>query len=360
VRVLFDGHHLGRRQTGNESYTRGLLRGLLGRPSVELVVAVDRGADVGGLDVAPDAIEELPRAAPLRLPLLGLASRRRRADVVHSIYYVPPLARHPIVVSIHDVSFLHYPQFFSRRELVKNRIAIGWAARHADLVLALTDHAREELLRAYGLDPLRVRVVPAGVRETFLAAGTSRAASGHDDGPVRVLAVGAIQPRKNLIRLAAALRRVATSYPVSLRIIGPEGHAAARIRAELRESQVSVETVGWVTEDVLIHEYLEADVFAYPSIYEGFGIPVIEAMACGTPVVTSTGGSLPEVAGDAALLVDPYDVEGIAAAITQVAGDPALRDELAQRGRARAAQYSWATAVDRLIDAYTYALQSKA
>lgn len=355
MRVLFDAHHIGRNQTGNETYARELLRGLASRPSIDVVAAVDRGAEVAGLDAGGARRLELPRPAVLRLPALGMASRRLRTDLVHSMYYLPPMARRPVAVSIHDVSFERHPEFFSRRELYKNRLAVGWAARHADVVLALTDHARGELVRVYGVDPARIRVVPAGVGEIFLRAGETPIEGGRD-AALRVLAVGAIQPRKNLPRLVQALRQVAATRPVTLRIIGPAGHTASRIRADLHDSAVTVETVGYVTDETLVQEYLGADVFAYPSIYEGFGIPLIEAMACGTPVVASTGGSLPEVAGDAAVLVDPHDVDALAAAIVRVADDAGLRAELIRRGRDRARHFTWSAAVDRLVEAYAHAL----
>src|SRR5688572_15291959 len=185
MRVLFDAHHLGRNQTGNETYARELLRGLASRPSIDVVAAVDRGAALAEGVLGGARRLELPRSAVLRLPALGLASRRLRTDLVHSMYYLPPLARRPVVVSIHDVSFERHPEFFSRRELYKNRLAVGWAARHADLVLALTEHARAELMRVYAVDPDRIRVVPAGVGEIFLRAGET-ATAGARNAALRV------------------------------------------------------------------------------------------------------------------------------------------------------------------------------
>jgi glycosyltransferase involved in cell wall biosynthesis len=356
MRILFDGHQLGRHQTGNETYVRELLRGLASRQSIEVVAAVDRGVDLAGLTTGRIDREPLPRQPLLRLPALALASRRLRVDLLHSIYYLPPLARRPVLVSIHDVSYERFPQFFSRRELYKNRLVVAWAARHADVVLALTEHAKAELIDVYHIDADRIRVVPAGVGEAFLRSHAERGPGLREGGALQILAVGTVQPRKNLLRLVEALRQVARTREVKLRVIGPEGHAAASIRASLRDSAVAVETLGYVTEQALVQAYVDADVFVYPSIYEGFGIPVLEAMACGTPVVTSTGGALPEVAGQAALIVDPYDVEGLVAAIIQAADDQSLRERLSGLGRERAQRYSWSSAVDRLVDAYGYAM----
>jgi glycosyltransferase involved in cell wall biosynthesis len=140
--------------------------------------------------------------------------------------------------------------------------------------------------------------------------------------------------------LLEALTIVSREMPVHLRVIGPDGHQAAAIRQRLASS-VQTDVVGWLDDAALAAEYRHADVFAYPSIYEGFGLPVIEAMACGTPVVTSTAGSLPEVAGDAAVLVDPFDVAALADAIRRVAEDGPGAAALRARGLARAAIFTW-------------------
>jgi glycosyltransferase involved in cell wall biosynthesis len=166
-----------------------------------------------------------------------------------------------------------------------------------------------------------------------------------------VLAVGTLQPRKNLIRLVDAVARLSRDMPVVLRVVGPDGYQAAQIRERLGRS-VQVEIAGYVSEDELAAEYRNADVFVYPSLYEGFGLPVVEAMASGTPVVTSGAGSLREVAGEAALIVDPLDVEAIAEAIARIASDRELRASLRTRGLARAAEFTWDRSATRLAEIY--------
>jgi glycosyltransferase involved in cell wall biosynthesis len=169
--------------------------------------------------------------------------------------------------------------------------------------------------------------------------------------PLRILAVGTLQPRKNLVRLVEAADLLSKEQPVSLRVIGPDGFGASEIRGRLRQS-LAVEITGWVGEEELAAAYRDADVFAYPSIYEGFGLPVVEAMASGTPVVTSTGGSLPEVAGDAALIVDPLDTSAIVAALRVIASDPARAASLRSAGLVRARLFSWETAAEQHAAVY--------
>jgi glycosyltransferase involved in cell wall biosynthesis len=160
-----------------------------------------------------------------------------------------------------------------------------------------------------------------------------------------------LQPRKNLLRLIDAVALVAREMPISLRVVGPDGFQAKQIRDRL-DGLAEVEITGYVSDEQLVAEYQRADVFVYPSIYEGFGLPIVEAMASGIPVVTSTGGSLPEVAGDAALIVDPLDVAAIASAIHRIASEPSLRERLRTLGLARSARFTWRDAARAHLDVY--------
>ena len=355
MRVLFDAHHIGTGQTGNETYARELLRALRDRGGVQVVAAVHRGTPVTGPLEPPTRVRTVPANGWLRLAALGMLARGEHADLVHSIYYRVPLAGRAQVVSIHDVSYERFPQFFSARELRKNRMLVRAAARKAEIVVTLSEHARSEMIELYDVSPNRIMVVPGGVSPVFLDAGDRPRAERSPDEPLRLLAVGTLQPRKNLLRLLDATTIVAQRRPVRLRVIGPPGHQAPEIRARLG-GHSEVELLGYVTDDQLIDEYFAADVFVYPSIYEGFGLPIVEAMACGTPVVTSTGGSLPEVAGDGAVVVDPFSVTEIANGIERIADDAALREQLRDRGRRRAATFTWEAAADQLVAAYERAL----
>jgi glycosyltransferase involved in cell wall biosynthesis len=348
TRVLFDAHHIGSGKTGNETYARELLRALRGRAGLHLTAAVVDSPSDPALE-PPIAVRRVPRNGWLRLLALGIAGSGM--DLVHSMYYLPLASRRPTVVSIHDVSYERHPEFFGRLEVLKNRVLVREAARRATMVVTLSEHARSEMIELYGLDPHRVAVVPGGVSEAFHAPDEPRAPTADRTGVVRILAVGTLQPRKNLLRLLDAVRIVGLRERVQLRVIGPPGHAADEIRARLGNG-ADVVLLGYVPDHLLLQEYRAADIFVYPSIYEGFGLPIVEAMACGTPVVTTTGGSLPEVAGDAALIVDPYDVDAIARAIAQLIDDPSLRRDLVARGRSRAAEYTWRSAADRLVAVY--------
>lgn len=340
TRVLFDAHQLGRRQTGNETYVREILRGLRGRDDLELIAAVEAGQRPTDVLAPPVRLRRVPSNGFARLAAMALLARQERADVVHAMYFLPPATGRPTVLTIHDLSFERFPEFFSRRALMRDRFLIRASARAASRVITVSGASGRDLVELYGLQESRVVAIPNGVSPRFRPVDGVAWAPYDGDRPLRVLAVGTLQPRKNLIRLMDALAIVGRELPVQLRVVGPDGHQAAAIRNRLSTS-VDTEILGWLDDDALADEYRRANVFAYPSIYEGFGLPVIEAMACGTPVVTSTGGSLPEVAGDAALLVDPYDVAALAAAIRRIAEDRPGAVALRARGLARAATFTW-------------------
>lgn len=341
MRVLVDAHQLGRRQTGNETYVRELLRGLRELPGLDLVAAVERGQSNSGVLAPPMSLRPVPHNGLARLLALALAARRVRADLLHAVYFLPPFPGRPTVVTIHDISFERHPEFFGRLSLLRDRLLIRDAARRATRVITVSETSRRDLIELWGVQPHRVVAIPNGVSPLFHPEDEASPPVDLRGRPLRVLAVGTLQPRKNLLGLLEAVRLVGRDVPIVLRAIGPDGFQADQIRARLGGvSQVQV--VGYVPESQLAREYRWADLFVYPSLYEGFGLPVLEAMASGTPVVTSTAGSLPEVAGDAALLVDPLDATAIAGAIRRIAEDDQLRAELRERGVHRATQYSWA------------------
>ena len=338
IRVLFDAHQLGRRQTGNETYVRELLRRLPDEPDLSIVAAVERGLAPEDSPAPPIRLRRVPRNGLGRLGTLAILARQERADLVHAIYFLPPATGRPTVVTIHDVSFELFPEFFSRATLVRNRALIRASAHASSVVITGSETSRREILDRYRLGEDRVIAIPYGVAPMFRPAEKWTAFEG--GRPLRVLAVGTLEPRKNLVRLLDALQLVASKQAVYLRLIGPNGYQAARIRERL-STGVQVDIVGWSSEIQLVNEYRAADIFAYPSIYEGFGLPVLEAMATGTPIVASTGGSIPEVAGDSALLVDPLDPDAIAAAILDLAANGDLAAGLRAKGLERARIFSW-------------------
>ena len=353
LHILFDAHQLGRRQTGNETYVRALLGELAARPDIRLTALVE---EAGAADDVVSGLERRKVSASgwARLVAMARHARASRPDLLHSMYFAPYLAHVPQVVTVHDISYEIHPEFFSRTERLRGRALIRDSARRARIVVTVSETSRRDLIEIYGLAEERVVAIHNGVGHQYVEV-PPREPEAIGDRPVRLLALGTLQPRKNLLRLLAAVRDVARKRPVQLRVVGPDGYQAGAIRDAL-DGIAYVEVLGFISEGGLVDEYVRADMLVYPSIYEGFGLPVVEAMACGTPVVTSTGGSLPEVAGNAALIIDPLDVGAIADAILRVADDAALRQRLAAAGRERARAFSWAASAERHVEAYRAAL----
>ena len=259
-----------------------------------------------------------------------------RVDICHATALVPAPTRAPLVVTVHDLAFLRVPTAFTRHGVAMMRRSLARVARRADLVVC-PSRATAADLEAYGIGADRVRLVPLGV--DAVAASTAdieRVRAVHELPPLFVLFVGTVEPRKNLERLARAVARL--DDPLPLVIAGADGWGGA---ARLGEVSVDARFLGFVAAGDLPGLYAAAEVFAYPSLWEGFGLPVAEAMAQGTAVVTSRAASTAEVAGGAAVLIDPLDVDDIARGLTDAL---AARQRLGVAGRARAAALTWEAA----------------
>ncbi|HET9939228.1 MAG TPA: glycosyltransferase family 1 protein [Gaiella sp.] len=316
MRVGIDTSPLVQTAAGTARHVRGLLSALIGRPGLEL-----DALSVGGTG----------RLATVRRDALWYPYRLGRAaaglDVLHCTTFRAPLRpRTPLVVTVHDLALLRHPDAVPRWHRATGARALRSGVAAADAVVAVSEFTRDELVELLAVPPERIRVVPNGVDRVFAPDGPAA------DGDY-VLAVGTLEPRKNLGGVVEAARLAG----VELRVAGAAGWGG--VTAE-----------GWVgapDDEELATLMRGARCLVYPSLYEGFGVPIVEAMACGTPVVTSRGGATEEVAGGAAVLVDPRDPAAIAAGITEAA---ARRDELVRLGETRAASFTWEHAAD-LVEA---------
>jgi glycosyltransferase involved in cell wall biosynthesis len=276
---------------------------------------------------------------------------RERVDVFHAPHYVlPPLVRCPSVVTIHDCIHLMFPQYLPNRLASAYARALMWNATHrAAHVLTVSEASKRDILRFFRIPPERITVTPNAIDERFVTvpdeehlARVRERFQLHDPF---VLYVGNIKPHKNVDRLieAFALVRTGPLTHVKLLVIGDEISKYPTLRRAVHRLKLHkhVRFLGFVDDRTLAALYRLATVFAFPSLYEGFGLPPLEAMASGTPVVTSNVSSLPEVVGDAAIQVDPEDVNAIAHGLRRVLLDPELRAQMRERGLARAAEFSW-------------------
>lgn len=269
---------------------------------------------------------------------LGLPRAARHADLLHCPSYRAPVrSATPLVVTVHDLALLRHPEVFNRWSRAYGRLSVPRVARAARIVIAVSEFTRDELVGLLDVPAERIRVVPNGISAVFTPEGLA----GEGD---YVLAVGTLEPRKNLPRLIEAT----SGLDAELRIVGARGWG------EVSVDESRVRWLGEVPDEELAVLYRGARCVAYPSLYEGFGYPVVEAMACGTPAVTSAGGATEEIAGGAAVLVDPLDPASIRAGIEEAT---ARRHELIPNGLARAKAFAPDRFADATVAVYREALR---
>jgi glycosyltransferase involved in cell wall biosynthesis len=324
-----------------------------------------------GLDSAALGLPSNFAVRPSRLPTINprvripweqllapLLLRLSRADVFHGVLNVAPLfCPAPSVITIHDLAFLSFPQTFRRL----NRAYLTWAtrvsARRAARILAVSEATKQEIVRLLGVQPEKIVVTYDACDERFAppepgALAAFRARTGL---PERfILFVGTLEPRKNLPTLIEAYSRIARATDAPLIIGGGKGWLYDSIFAKVESLDLGdrVRFAGFIDAADLPLWYAAATVFTLPSLYEGFGMPLLEAMACGTPVVSTISSSLPEVVGDAGLMVPPTDADALGTALLRLLGDASLREELRERGLRQARRFSWRETAERTLVAY--------
>ncbi len=351
---------------GIGTYIRNLLRQLSRLDHDTEFVLLSRPEDVDSLQSLGENFRAIAERAgnytlseQLRIPL---ALRREKVTLFHAPHYVlPPLVGCRSVVTIHDCIHLMFPQYLPNRlALGYARTSIAMAARTATRIMTVSESSKRDIMAFFGTPAEKIDVIYNSYDERFgVGPGADeiqRVRERYQLDDDFVLYAGNVKPHKNLERLIDAFHLVRKRGldHVKLVMTGDDISKYASLRRAVHRHQLHkyVRFLGYLPEETLAALYRLAGVFVFPSLYEGFGLPPLEAMASGTPVVTSNVSSLPEVAGDAAILVDPHDPDAIADAIYCVLTDRALRDSLRQKGLARAQQFSWETSVRRVREIY--------
>jgi len=363
MRFAVDAHAIGRRLTGNEVYVRSLLNAFASQDrQCEFVAYVSADEARSTLD---SSIRTRRVAVNPFLRLgLDLAARVRedRPDLLHVQYTAPVGCSVPVVVTVHDVSFLEHPEYFTRERACQLRITVGRTVRRAAKILTGTEIARNSILKVYGdLDEDKVVVVPYAAASEFRPISREAAAAAvrrrHGIMGPFILAVGDLQPRKNHIGLIRAFARLVRAYPQlkhDLVLVGKPTWYSAKVEEAARESEVAdrIHFFGFVPDADLLQLYNSCEVFVFPSFYEGFGLPALEAMACGRAVVCSDASALPEVVDGAAILFDPYAVDEMVRAIADILLDAELRGRMERLGIQRAAHFSWQKTAQKTLQVF--------
>ncbi len=362
MRFSVDAHAIGCHLTGNEVYIRNLLNEFARSDQDNEFIAYlsKTGAE---FQVPSRFSKRRVSANPFRrlgfdLPL---CLRRDRPDLLHVQYTQPLSCPVPVVVSVHDVSFLEYPQYFTRFRAMQLRSTVKRTVKAAARVLTPSEFSRAAILRHYDLDERKVVVVPNAVSSAFRPVEREVAAAALQrkfqiSGPF-VLTVGDLQPRKNhlgLLRAFEEMLRAHPHLPHRLVFVGKETWYSKELHRAVTRSAIAdrVHFTGFVEDEDLLHFYGACDLFVFPSFYEGFGLPILEAMACGRAVACSSSTAMPEVANAAGILFDPTSDAEMARAMADVLLDAELRARLERLGMHRAAQFTWERAAQRTLDVY--------
>jgi glycosyltransferase involved in cell wall biosynthesis len=364
LRIAIDARKL--RDYGIGTYVRNLLRHLSRIDAKTEYVILCRVQDCGMVEELGENFRAVPEPAAayslseqLRIPM---DLRREGADLFHAPHYVlPPLVPCRSIVTIHDCIHLRFPQYLSSRLAYAYARSSLWVATHrSNRVLTVSEASKRDILRYFRVPESKIDVIYNAIDERFGEPPddeeVARVQERYQLNDPFILYAGNIKPHKNLERLIEAfhmLRRGNLEH-VKLLIIGDEISKYATLRRAVHKYKLHkhVRFFGFVPDRTLAVLYRLARVFVFPSLYEGFGLPPLEAMASGTPVITSNVSSLPEVVGDAAVLIDPYRSDAIADAIRRVLTEPVLHEELRQRGLQRVRDFSWDRSVRRVREIY--------
>ena len=369
MRFSVDAHAVGQHLTGNETYIRNLLN---------CFAVLDSQADFIAYISRQDAFDQVPERFQKRLVAinpyvrLGYDLPRRvaedRPNLLHVQYTAPIRCAAPIVVSVHDVSFLEHPEYFTAFRALQLRLTVRRTVRAAACVLTPSEFSKRRILEAYRLEEQKVVVLPYGGSSAFRpvareAARRTLPAPLNGSFPF-ILTVGDLQPRKNHLGLIRAFEELVRSYPQlphHLVIVGKETWYSPTVRAAAKKSWAHdrIHFAGFVDDDQLHRLYGACDLMVCPSFYEGFGLPILEAMACGRAVACSNTSAMLEVADSAAILFDPCSPTDLVTSMRDLLLNPELRLRMERLGAQRAALFSWERTAAMTLDLY-YAVGGRA
>jgi glycosyltransferase involved in cell wall biosynthesis len=365
MKIGIDAHTIGNQLTGNEVYITNLIRNLAkidNKNRYTLYFTKSNALNRNFINQPNFQLKLIkPNYPLLRIPLIfPMELWRNYIDLLHVQYIAPPICPCKFVVTIHDTSYEFYPQFFKATERFRLAWIMPYMAKKAVKIFTVSENSKKDIINLYKVDPEKVVVTCDAVNENFkpirqgmlLEKIKNKYKLSHNF----ILYVGNLQPRKNLSGLIKAYCRLKKDQNIKhkLVIVGQKAWLYSDIFNIAKDLMIEDEIIftGYVQDEDLLLLYNAADVFVYPSFYEGFGLPVLEAMACGTPVITSNTSSFPEVVGDAGLMVNPYEINEIAKAIYDVIVNSELKKKLSKKGLQRAKLFSWEDTARKTLKIY--------
>lgn len=369
MRFSVDAHAIGCHLTGNEVYIRSLLHAFAAvDPSAEIIayLSVEQAADM-----LPGrfAWRRVSRNPFVRLGYdLSRRLRRDLPDLLHVQYTAPLFCPVPVVVSVHDVSFLEHPEYFTAARATQLRVTVRRTISMAARIITGSEFSRSAISRAYGLSEDKVAVVPNAAAALYRPLPRAQAAdwvrSRFQIAAPFILTVGDLQPRKNQVGLIKAFSEMIHACPLlphHLVLAGKDNWRGSDARRAAERSGVAerIHFTGFVPDDALLQLYNACEFFVFPSFYEGFGLPVLEAMACARAVACSNSSAVHEVADAAAILFDPHDTGEITRAMLDLARTPDLRARMERLGLQRSAQFNWRKTAEKTLEVYHSVARSR-
>jgi glycosyltransferase involved in cell wall biosynthesis len=363
MKIAIDVHSLGTQSGGNETYCRQLLRGLADSPGgnrYELLYTHAVALRQEGVGDPPFHFTPIQKNPVVRI-CAGLPRllARIKPDVFHAQYVLPPFVKTRTVLAIHDLAHEHFPEYFHPVEALRMKKLVRWSAKRASHIMTISEFSAADIARRFDLPREKITVAHLAASPDFHPRDKGQSqehlARKYSLSFPFILYVGRIQARKNLLRLVEAYARLRKQgLDAKLVLVGKKDWQSGQLLEKIKQLalQDSVVFPGFVPFDDLPIFYNAAEVFVFPSFFEGFGLPVVESMASGIPTITSFGSSLQEVAGDGALLIDPGDTDSITDALGKVLGDPGLRQDLAVRGLKRSKEFTAGNLAEKALAVY--------
>lgn len=372
MRVGIDAHMLGDKSGGNETYYKNILLNM-GKliKDEEIILFMNKKNNVKYINDLRNMKKEnfmISKASIRNSILLPLYPLKYDLDLFHIQYFGPLVKTCPIISTIHDISFEHYPEFYTKRELAIMKKWIPYTAKTSDIIFTVSEFSKKDIANRYEINPEKIKVTYNATGENFRVIEDKNSIRNiidkfSIDGEY-ILTVGNLQPRKNIPRLVQAyikLRETNTTFKYKLVIVGKKAWLFDDILRFIKESTFKDDIIltDYVTDEELVYLYNGAEFFVYPSVFEGFGLPILEAMACGTPVITSNANAMIEVSGDSALLFNPYDVDDIVYNMRVLAENRDLRLKMSESGLKRASEFSWNDTSRIVLDTYKEVIMNK-
>lgn len=366
TKIGIDAHSIGSHQSGCETYITNLLEGLATADSpYEFVPFFTHAEEAASWRQKHENLHVvlLRMSQPLIRTYISIpwSARRLGIDILHTQFVGPLALSSKMVVTVHDIAYEHYPEFFTKRQVLQFKSTIPQTIRRAKKVLTISEYSKRDIIETYGIPEEKVVVTYDGVSEEFKPLNNvgkkNKTTQKYGLDVPYFLAVGELQPRKNLNRLVMAYERLRNARPEikhKLVIAGKKAWKSDPVMDLVARSRWLEDIIftGYVPADDLPALYASATAFVYPSIFEGFGLPPLEAMACGTPVITSNRTALPEVVGEAGIMVEPLNVDEIAAAMASLALEPGMAKQLGIAGIKRASRFRWTDCVAKTLNVY--------